>query len=478
MEEVSAMGDLVGDRAVVLGGSMGGLLAARVLSDVFREVLVVDREELTGVRGYRRGVPHGRHAHALLARGHQIMEAQFPGLTEELIAAGTEPGDANGDIRWYFNGQRLRSARSGLMCVPATRPVLEFHVRERVQAIPNVTFMERFDILGLSTTPDGGRVTGARVRRQEGAEETVLADLVVDTTGRGSRTPAWLAELGYDRPEESRIKIGLAYTTRHFDLPYDPFGDELAIIPVATPEHPRGGILYRLPGSRSHVELSLIGIRGDHAPTDPDGFLEFARSLPIPDVYQAVRDAEPLDDAVSFGFPASVWRHYEKLTRFPEGLLVMGDAVCSFNPVYGQGMTVAALESLTLREHLKRGPRPDPRPYFADVAREIADPWDVSAGADLGYEGVEGRRTPKLRIANAYVGRLQKAAVHDADLTNAFIRVAGLVDRPQALMRPRTALRVLRHSLFPPAPPEPNGSPVTETERQPHASLPNRDSAG
>ncbi|MDN3354707.1 FAD-dependent monooxygenase [Actinomadura sp. DC4] len=471
------MGDLVGDRAVVLGGSMGGMLAARVLSEVFREVLLIDREELTGVTGYRRGVPHGRHAHALLARGHQIMEAQFPGLTDDLTAAGTVPGDANGDIRWYFNGQRLRSARSGLMCVPATRPVLEFHVRERARAIANVSFLERCDILGLETTPDAGRVTGARIRREDGSEEVVSADLVIDTTGRGSRTPAWLEEMGYDRPEEERIKIGLAYTTRHYDLPADPFGDELAIIPVATPEHPRGGILYRLPASRSRVELSLIGIRGDHAPTDPDGFHAFARSLPIPDLYNAVRDAEPLDDAVTFQFPASVWRHYERLTRFPGGLLVMGDAVCSFNPVYGQGMTVASLESLTLRKHLANGPRPDARRYFADVARDIADPWDVSAGADLAYPGVEGNRTPKLRIANAYVGKLQKAAVHDSELTNAFIRVAGLVDRPMALMKPRTALRVLRRSLFP-STPEPNGSPVTETERQPHASLPNRDSAG
>ncbi len=504
------MGDLVGERVVVLGGSMAGLLAARVLSETFREVVLVDRDELTGVSVYRRGVPHGRHAHGLVARGHQILEGHFPGLTEQLIAAGVQPGDFSGDIRWYFNGKRLECRESGLLSVPATRPVVEFHVRNRVQTIPNVTFMERTDILALETTEDGRRVTGARVKRQDGAEEEVLtADLVIDTTGRGSRTPAWLTELGYERPEEERVKIGLAYTTRHFELDADPFGDELAIIPVGTPEIPRGAFFYRLPGSDHRVELSLTGVLGDHPPNDPEGFLEFARSLPVPDIYEAVKDAKPIDDAVTFRFPASVWKHYEKLTRFPDGLLVMGDAVCSFNPVYGQGMSVAAMESVTLQRHLSTGAVPAARAFFADVARDIAAPWDVSAGADLGYAGAEGKRTAKIRFANAYMTRLQHGAAYDAELTDAFIRVAGLIDPPQSVMRPRIALRVLRHMLFgpprqpnqpnqpnqpsrpdqpkqpspattpsTPAPrPEQRAVPATDTERAPNASVSDRDTA-
>jgi 2-polyprenyl-6-methoxyphenol hydroxylase-like FAD-dependent oxidoreductase len=209
------VGTPMGDRVVVLGGSLGGMFAARVLAESYQEVLLVDRDALHGVSGPRRGVPHGRHAHGLVARGHEILEAQFPGLTEELDAAGVKAGDFSGDIRWYFGGRLLRQVRSGLVSVPATRPVLEHHVRLHVEAIPNVTFLERHDILGLTTTPDRRRVTGVRVRGQEPGDEEreLLADLVVDTTGRGSRTPAWLAELGYTRPEEERVKIGLAYTT-------------------------------------------------------------------------------------------------------------------------------------------------------------------------------------------------------------------------------------------------------------------------
>jgi 2-polyprenyl-6-methoxyphenol hydroxylase-like FAD-dependent oxidoreductase len=430
---------------------MGGLLATRVLSESFTEVVLVDRDRITGVSAARRGVPQGRHAHGLVARGHQILEGLFPGLTGQLVDAGVVPGDFNSDIRWYFNGVRMRPARSGLVSVPATRPVLEQHVRARVQDLPNVSTMEKCDVDGLVTTPDGSQVLGVRIRHDGGAAQTLAADLVVDTSGRGSRTPAWLAELGFDRPAEDKVSIDLAYTTRHYRLRTDPFGSDLAIIPAATPDFPRGAFFYKLPGTGEEIELSLTGMLGDHPPTDPDGFLEFTRSLPVPEIHQAVRDAEPLDDPVMMRYPASIRRHYEKLTRFPRNFLVMADAVCSFNPLYAQGMTVAALESLTLREHLAAGTVPQPQAFFRDIAKDIDSPWQFSAGADLGYPAVEGRRTLQVRMANAYVPRLQAAAAHDGKLSNAFIRAAGLIDPPAALLRPGNIARVLRHSRRRPA---------------------------
>ena len=459
-----------GEQAVVLGGSMAGLLSARVLADHYDQVLVVDRDTLTGVTRPRRGVPHGGHAHGLVARGQQILQRQFPGLIEELTDAGVQPGDFADDIRWYFNGQLLATKPTGLISVPATRPVLEYHVRRRVQDIPNVLFLECHDILGLATTQDRARVTGVRVRGADG-ERVLPGDVVVDTTGRGSRTPAWLGELGYQRPAEDRVKIGLTYTTRHFQLDADPFGDEIAVIPAATPSHPRGAFFYRLPGQDGRVELSLTGMLGDQPPTDPDGFLAFAKSLPTPEIYHSVKDARPIDDAVSFRFPASVRRRYEHLTRFPDGYLVLGDAVCSFNPLYAQGMTVAALQSLALERHVAEGDRPSPRAFFRDIGTVIDSPWEFTAGADLGYPGVAGKRTAKIRMANAYVARLQRAAVHDAELTEAFIRVAGLIDEPPALMRPGRILRVLRHGGSA-APVPPTATTPTEPARSQDASLP------
>ncbi|SRR6266545_467842 len=433
-------------RAVVLGGSLAGLLAANVLAEVYPEVLVVDRDELAGVAGPRRGVPHGRHAHGLVARGQQILEKQFPGLLSDMEAAGIRPGDFSGDIRWYFNGMRLSPAQTGLLSVPCTRPVIERIVRSRVQKVRGIRFLEQHDIVGLETRPDAGRVTGVRVQPRDGSSgvEVLRADLVIDTTGRGSRTPAWLEELGYARPAEDKVKVDLAYTTRHFRVPRDPFGKNIAIIAAATPSHPRGAFYYRLPGDDGRVELSLTGVLGDHPPTDPEGFLEFVRSLPVPEIYESVREAEPIDDAVTFRFPASVRRRYERLARFPEGLLVMGDAVCTFNPVYAQGMAVAAIQSRILAEQLRKDPVPAPSEFFREIARQIDSPWEFAAIADLGYAGVEGPRSPKVRMINAYIARLQRAAVHDASLTNAFMRVAGLIDEPTALLRPGHVLRTLR----------------------------------
>jgi 2-polyprenyl-6-methoxyphenol hydroxylase-like FAD-dependent oxidoreductase len=437
----------IGERAVVLGGSMAGLLAARVLADAYGQVTVIDRDELPKTPMHRRGVPHGRHIHGLLARGQQALEELFPGFTAELVAQGVPTGDLLANGRLYLSGHRLRQARTGLLVLCASRPVLEGHVRARVRALSNLRFLDRCDIVGLATTPDGRRVTGARLlRRADGSAEQVLdADLVVDATGRGSRTPVWLEALGYARPQKDQVRIGLGYATRTYRLPPDALGGDLAILQAATPQHPRTGAFQVLEGDR--WMLTLGGILGDHPPTDPDGFLDFARSLQFPDIHQTVRDAEPLDDPVAFRFPASVRHRYERLDRFPDGFLVMGDAVSSYNPIYGQGMSVAALEALTLRRQLERGAAPQPRSFFRDIARVVDVPWDIAAGGDLIFPGVQGRRSPKIRLVNAYIARLHAAAAHDASLASAFIRVAGLVAPPQSLLRPSVAVRVLRGSL-------------------------------
>ena len=437
----------IGDRALVLGGSMAGLLAARVLSDRYGQVTVIERDELTETPAHRRGVPHGRHIHALAARGQQGLEELFPGLTAELIDHGAPAGDMLTDARFYLSGHRLHPARTGLTLLCASRPLLEATVRARVRAIPNLRFLDRCDVVGLATSPDGRRVTGVRVlRRADGsAEELLGADLVVDASGRGSRSPVWLHALGYPRPEREEVQIGLGYATRIYRLAPDVLDGSMAVLDAATAQLPRTGALQRIEGDR--WILTLAGILGDHPPTDHDGFLDFARSLRFPDIYQAIRDAEPLDDPVAFRFPASVRYHYEQCDRLPAGLLTIGDAVCSFNPIYGQGISVAALEALTLRRHLERGIEPEPRHWYRDLARVIDVPWDMSAGGDLAFPGVPGHRSLKIRILGAYLARLHAAAVQDPHLSTAFARVAGLVAPPQSLLRPGIVLRVLRGSL-------------------------------
>jgi 2-polyprenyl-6-methoxyphenol hydroxylase-like FAD-dependent oxidoreductase len=433
-----------GGRAVVLGGSMAGLLAARVLADAYAEVVVVERDELPQAAAHRRGVPQSRHIHGLLAGGQQGLEELFHGLTAELVGLGAPAGDLLEDLRAYFGGHRLQPGPSGLLALQASRPMLEAGIRARVRALPSVEFLDRCDVAGLTTTSDGGRVTGARVvRRLDGsAEQTLTADLVVDATGRGSRTPAWLEMLGYPRPPVDRVEIGIGYASRTYRLVPGLLDGSLGILNAPTPDHPRGGALAAIENDRFLV--TLFGILGDHPPTDPAGFTGFAASLQFPDINEALRDAEPLDEPVPFRHPASVRHRYERLSRFPEGLLVIGDAMCTFNPIYGQGMSVVALQALALRAHLQQHTTPRPVRFFRQIGRIVDVPWNMATGGDLAFPRVVGQRTMQMRLLNGYLAKLLAGAAHDHRLGRAFLRVAGLVDPPQALLAPGVATRVLR----------------------------------
>lgn len=437
----------VGARVVVLGGSIAALFAAAALSEGYDEVVLVDRDELIGVREARRGAPQGRHINGLLARGARAMEELFPEITAEMVRAGCPLTDLSGTVRWIVGGAPLRQVRAGLTNVGSRRPVLEAHVRERVQALGNVKFMEQYDITGLVTTPDRSRVIGARVQPhgKDGAEEILQADLVVDCTGRGSRTPVWLEELGYPRVQEEGAKIGLGYASRHYSkLRTDPWGHDHSIIVVASPDSPRGCIFTKTDGGA--IELTIYGILGDHPPTDPEGFNAFAKSLPAPQVYEAIADAEPIDDPVLYKFPTTLRRNYERMSRLPNGFIIMGDAVCTPNPVFAQAQTLAALEALALREHMRKGEAPKPLEFMKEVGRIIDPAWEMTEAINLSFPGVEGKRTMKVKLIQRYMTRLMIAATQDASLTEAFMRSAGLVDMPQALMKPATVLRVMRGS--------------------------------
>lgn len=439
------MAERIGDRAVVLGGSVAGLFAARVLSEFYHHVVVVDRDRLVGVVGPRRAVPQGHHIHGLLARGQQIIEELFPGFTKELASSGVPTRDFGTSLGWHFNGRMIRKAETGLVCISAGRWQLEERMRDRVAALSTVEFLEETDVVGLRTSDDRARIVGADVQgRGDKQARPLTADLVVDATGRGSRTPRWLKELGYAEVEEERVRVDLTYTTCDFRAPLavDPIGDDIALISVATPGSPRGATFARLP---DRYALSLNGLLGDKAPTDPAGFLAYAKTLPVRSIYESVSVAEPLGDPVAFHFPTSIRRRYERMARLPENLLALGDAACVFNPIYAQGMTVAAIGAVVLRDHLQRGPRPT-RQYFQDLAKAIDAPWDMSAGGDLGFAGAQGRRTLKTRLGNAFLARLQVAATRDSEVSLAFMRVAGLVDAPSALMSLPMISRVLRSS--------------------------------
>ena len=427
-------------RAIVIGGSMSGMLAARVLADHFAEVVLFDRDAFPQPGENRKGVPQGQHAHALLASGRQILERYFPGFKDELYGQGALKGDYQ-RVRWFDNGV-YHTRFDGLEALVISRPRLEAHVRARLTALPNVRINDRRDV--EAPAADAGRVTGVKV-----GGEVISADLVVDASGRGSQSPAWLEKLGFERPPEDAVRVGLGYTTRIYQRKPDHLKGDLAVICPSAPPQKRGGVAIAMEGDRWMV--TLFGMLGDHPPTDEQGFLEFAKTLPAPDVFQTISQAVPLTELVPFKFPQSTRRRYESLARFPDGYLVFGDAVCSFNPIYGQGMSTAALQAAELDTCLSAGDAELAKRFFAAASKVIDAPWTMAVGGDLRYEDVEGPRSGMVKFVNWYIGKLHIAAAGDPAVARAFHRVANLLDPPPSLMQPKIAFRILQGNLRKPA---------------------------
>jgi 2-polyprenyl-6-methoxyphenol hydroxylase-like FAD-dependent oxidoreductase len=433
---------IVGGHGVVLGASMAGLLAARVLADSLDRVTIIDRDQLPSGVADRRGVPQGRQVHALLARGSELLEDLFPGLTGRLVADGAVTGDPCAVIRFVLGGHRLARATTGADDVFASRLLLEHHVRQAVRALPQVQVLDSCEALNLIT--DGNAVTGVAVRRSDTGTETLAADVVVDATGRGSRTPLWLSVMGCTAPDEDRIVVQVGYTTGRFRLRSGALDGDLAVLISTAPTAPRAGGLFTV--EHGEVMVCLAGMLGDHPPTEPQAFLDFAATLAVPDIREALDGAELLEDLVPARFPANTRRRYERLTDLPHGLIVVGDALAAFNPIYGQGMTVAAIEIDVLRAQLRRGKLPPPHEFFRAAARALTPAWDLATGADLQDPRIEGPRPPITQVINSYVRRLHAAAVHDPALAKVFLQVSGLTAPPTALLRPDRLLRVLTNA--------------------------------
>ena len=435
-----------GECAVVLGASMAGLLAARVLADFFDTVLLVERDELPLTVCNRSGVPQGRHVHVLWARGCSIIEGLFPGFVDGLLRAGAPYFD--GDLsRVYLNPGGRPLPQLGkfddFRFVMPSRPLLENHVRQHVTSITNVEIRDGHDVVELITTHDG--VSGAIIcARNDGIEHTVEADLVVDATGRGGRTPAILENLGYGRPAEDSIDIRLMYSSLPVRLPSAL--KELAVVIGPVPGRPTAMAL--LANENDTSMFSVSGLAGVEPPTGGlSEMVTFIRDFTPRHVVAAIQASEVVGDGAQHRMPATRWRRYDKMKRWPSGLLVIGDAVCSFNPIYAQGMTVAALEAELLQQCLRQGPDQLQRRYFRAAAKPIGNAWQLATGADLSLPEIDGPRPLAVRIANQYVNHLQAAASSNALVAQRFTRVMGMIDAPSRLLRPEVAARVAAASF-------------------------------
>ncbi|MGI5519994.1 FAD-dependent oxidoreductase [Micromonospora sp. CA-259024] len=440
----------IGTHAVVIGGSIGGLAAASALAGRFDRVTVVDRDTLpVDAARNRRAVPQGMHAHALLISGRLGLEELFPGLTDELIAGGAVPFDPGQDLLFHMGGALRVRFPSGMLGISQSRPFLEFTVRKRVRALPTVEIRDQVSVNGLLGDADG--VTG--VELDEG--ETLHADLVVDATGRaGGRTDRWLEALGFPAPETATVRIDVGYTSRLLARrPGDlPDGGLLSLMAAVPPHHKRAAAAFPIEGDRWVVTAG--GWHREHAPADPEGFADFAAGLPAPHVLDLVKNCEPVSDLETRQFPASRRRYFEKLRRVPAGFLALGDTICSFNPLYGQGMTAAILESLALGRILDRFGSASPAmvtAYYREVSAIIQTPWMMATGGDFAYPETKGPKPPGTDIINWFAKHAMMAAHVDPKVHQVLIDLQHWLAPPSALMRPATLVRAFRGARRSPA---------------------------
>lgn len=442
--------------AVVIGGSMAGLVAARVLSDHFQQVTIIGCDRLSQQVGVRKGVPQGQHVHALLAKGAAILTELFPGLFEALIQHGAVRFTPE-DIRSYNLGTWNTRFPSSIHIYSQSRPFLEQYVREFLAARGNVCVRDACEVTRLLATPDSSRVTGVSLRSRSGerCSEELAADLVVDASGRGSRAPQWLVSLGYTQVEETSVTVDVGYATRIFRRPsHLPLDWKMLMISSTPPEQRRAGMISLIEGDRWIVTLASSW--RECLPADEDSFLEYACSLPQPDLYEAIKEAEPLTPVLTYKYSANRWRHFERMSRFPGGFVILGDAVCSFNPVYGQGMTVAALEAKVLDAFLRQHPRGISnqesglaRRFQKAIAKVVEWPWQMATGADRPYVETPEEPGRIRRLLNWYMQRVIQLTTSNALVADRFGQVMHLLKPPMVLLDPRIAWAVLRQELAP-----------------------------
>lgn len=435
--------------AVVIGAGVAGLMAAGVLAARFDRVTIVDRDRLPAEPAFRAGVPQSRHLHGLLRGGLDVMERLHPGLESELVAAGAVRLSGADFLRLSAAGWSKRFDSPAL--VAASRELIEWTVRRRVLGCTNVYVLDGHEAIGLIASTDGTDVVGVQLRgRRTFAITPLYADLVIDASGRNSKAPDWLEALGYGRPRETVINSFLGYASCILAIP-ERFAADWKIVMIGDkpPAMPRAGILAPIEGNRWMVTLG--GYARDYPPVDREGFLEFARSLRSDVIYRAIRDAKPLSRISGFRATTNRRRHLEQMPRWPERFVVVGDGACAFNPIYGQGMSVAAKTAAALQSALEECDRIGfARRMQRSVARAGTAAWVIATGADVRYPTTEGRHLRAVdRVIQGYLDRVIEASMQDAVVNDAFRRVVNLVDAPAALFRPAVAWRTLTASRKP-----------------------------
>ena len=444
-----------GRHAVVVGGSIGGMLAARVLSEHFDRITLIERDRLPEGTANRPGVPQARHLHFFLKRGLMAIEELFPGVKPDLLAAGSHLLDQGKDFRILYRSGWSPKVACDLEICSFTRPLLETTIRRHLLEDPKISIVEGCEVSALVLDESGERVSGVHLRRrgdaetrEAGEEMTLKADFVVDVSGRGSKAPEWLQALGYEAPEETVVDAFWGYATRIYE-PVEGFSADWKSLFVLNrpPYQPRAGIIQPIEGNRWIV--TVAGVMHDYPPTDEEGFLKFAKSLSSPELYRAIETARPLSKIWGYRQTANRLRHYEKLSRMPQGFVTMGDAVCSFNPVYALGMTLTCLAALELRDSLRKGRgQVETLRFQKRLSKLVAGSWALTTGEDLRWPETQGGKiTAKVKLMHWYIEQVIQLIPRSEEVFRRFQEVNHMLKSPAALFHPAVLGPVLRQAF-------------------------------
>lgn len=421
------------EKALIIGSSMAGLLAARACANHFNEVIIIERDEINASTTFRKGVAQGHQLHLLLAKGLQNLEYFFPSILERLAEKGAIIGDMGQHLKWFAEGHFRPQCETGLKTVMLSRPLLENTVREELLKLTNVQLYAGLTVERLMQFQN--KITGVQTN-----QKIIHSDLVIDTRGMASSLNDELIRMGYGAAPVEKVKVNVSYSSCVFPKPKN--FETLLNINTHAPYNTKHGTVQPIEDDR--ILVMLQGRKNDTAPKTEEEFKAYAAQLENKAIYDLIKDLRVSSKVFGYKIPYVRWIHFEDVQLFPEGLLPLGDAVCRLNPVYGQGMTSASIQARILDDLLgNKGMQNCWRDYFKRVSKAIKSPWELTLAEDFKFPETEGKEPYVPGIVKAYFNKLNKVMKDDELVYREFMKVLNMVAGPEILLRPRILYRVV-----------------------------------
>ncbi|MFP7298214.1 NAD(P)/FAD-dependent oxidoreductase [Neobacillus niacini] len=432
---------------IIIGGGISGKLAARVLSDYYKEVIILERDQETIGPLSRKGAPQGEHLHALLHAGEHGLEELFPGITEDFYHSGAVKINSTIDLAWYHHGAWKIRYDGGYSTTLQTRPHLEWHIEQYIKKIPNIEVYYNQAVQGFLYNEEQNQVMGVQLK-----DKTINADLVVDASGVSSLTSSWINKRGIEIPEEI-MDINLSYISKQYLLSAHEERDwKIKMVYPNPPLEKMGGTISKVEGNRYIVTIMGYhhSINESEVLKNDNGFLELARKLPKLDIHQEIEKGIPLTKTSIYRIPKIIWRRFDKSKYSPNGLLLIGDTVCRIDPVFGQGMSIAILQALALQKLLRKQKgelHNVPISFHKEAAKIISPIWNMVITEDFRYPATNGKKPFGLSVQQWYAKNIFLLSSQNQDVYNAFVKVMNLVTPITSLMKPSIIIEVLKFAF-------------------------------